>query len=436
MIKEMLQAENKDLALKLEQIHAHDLAQSFLLLNEEEKTRLFRFISDEKLSELMSYLEPEVAADILVNFKTAQQKAVVEIMEPDDVADILQAMDESDQQQILSVIEDSHEIQSLIQYDEEETGSVMTHLVIKLTPDLDVKVATKTVIKLAPEVEAVSTLFVVDNEDRFLGVIPLKKLLKSQPPLTIQDLYEESPFVYDHDSITYTVYHTRNHDISEMPVLNKDHQLLGMVTLDDVLDVYHEEATEDFEKLASLPETIEQSAIKTALSRVPWLLLLLLISTPIALITTMFEETLAMVAILVIFQPLILDTGGNVATQTLAVTLKMYVTNEEEVAKNAKREIMAGLINGLVIGLIAFLTTLFFASINPNISHNAVLVAFVVGFSLWLTVIFAPIVGFFIPTFFKKIKVDPASASGPLITTVIDVVSLVIYFGTATLLLM
>ncbi|MDX9691683.1 MAG: magnesium transporter [Acholeplasmataceae bacterium] len=161
----------------------------------------------------------------------------------------------------------------------------------------------------------------------------------------------------------------------------------------------------------------------------------MLISVPIAIVTSLYEETLAMVAILIVFQPLILGSAGNVATQTLAVTLKMLSTREEGFYKNAIREILTGIINGFFIGLVAFLMTLIFSYINQSLTQEPLLISFVVGISLWLTVIISPIVAILIPLTLRAMKIDPAIASGPFITTLIDVGALFIYFGLATLFL-
>jgi magnesium transporter len=245
----------------------------------------------------------------------------------------------------------------------------------------------------------------------------------------------DQPSVFDTDPITDTIFKIRNYAIYEIPVVNHQQELLGMVTLDDALDIYEEEAQEDFEKLSALPETIEQNTFKTAMHRIPWLLMLLVISIPISLVTSLFEEVLTTVAILIIFQPLISGSAGNVATQTLAVTLKMFAKNEQGVLKNSYREIFTGMINGFVIGLVAFLVTYVFTSMNQQLTDIPLKIAFVVGLSLWLTVLIAPIIAVLVPITLKKLKLDPAVASGPFITTLIDISAISLYFGLATILL-
>jgi magnesium transporter len=438
MLKEMLNhATLEELKLYLSDIHAHDLAELFVELSETEKQKIFDCLEVEKLAELVSYIDTEDAADILSEFELDEQKEIVELMEPDDAADIILELEKDEQQELLKVLGDDSDIAQLIEYEEDETGSAMTNAMIVIHPDMDVKKATKKVIKEANDVETINTIFVVDEKEMYLGVVPLKKLLKAKTPLAVSEIVEDYPVVFDTDPITQSIQAIRNYGIYEIPVLDHEsHQLLGMLTLDDALDIYQEEAQEDFEKLAGLPETMpDSSPLKTALHRLPWLLSLLLFSIPIAIVTSMFEEVLATVAILIVFQPLILGSAGNVATQTLAVTLKMFASHETGIFKNSIREIITGMLNGFAIGLIAFSMTLIFSIINTSLTTQPFLIAFVVGLSLWLTVIIAPLTAILIPVSLRAMKFDPAVASGPFITTIIDVAALLIYFGLATLML-
>ncbi|MBE0701096.1 MAG: magnesium transporter [Acholeplasmataceae bacterium] len=436
MLKELLQnANRKTIKAFLEDCHAHDLADQFTMLDTFEREKVYPLLNDEKLADLVSYLDAELAADILAEFDLEKQKRLVEMMEPDDAADIIQELEDDEQDDLIALLGESSEVVQLIQYDDDETGSAMTNLVIVLYSDMDVKTATKKVIKEAPDVETISTLFVTDRDQHYLGVVQLRELLKTKSPALVGDILREYPFVYDKDSIIQSVQAIRNYAIYEMPVCDEQDRLLGMITLDDALDIYHEEAMEDYEKFAGLPETIEGPAIRVALHRVPWLFILLGLSIPIALVTSLFEEILSTVAILIVFQPLILGSAGNVATQTLAVTLRLLSTHEKGVIKNSTREIFTGVISGFVIGLIAFGTTYLFASINTSLTTEPMVMSFVVGLSLWLTVITAPIIAILIPVSLRIFKFDPAVASGPFITTIIDIAALFIYFGLATFML-
>jgi magnesium transporter len=433
MLKELIMNKDKKiLRAYLDDIHAHDLSELFVELTPEERQLVYTLISNEKLAEVVSYMEADDAADMLVEFDLEKQKELVEMMEPDDAADIILELETEEQEDLIEILGQASDIVQLIQYADDETGSAMTNLFVVIHPEMDVKQATKKVIKEAADVETINTLFVTDANNHYIGSVPLKKLLKAKTPLEVSEIIEDHPYAFDKDPIEQTVQSIRNYAIYEMPVVNEHMELLGMLTLDDALDIYQEEAQEDFEKLAGLPETIEDStAVRTAFHRLPWLLTLLLISVPIALVTHAFEEVLATVALLIIFQPLILDSAGNVATQTLAVTLKMFATNEKGLIKNSYREILTGMMNGFAIGLVAFVMTIVFAQLNSSLAQNPLLIAFVVGLSLWLTLIIAPIVAILIPLTIRALKLDPAAASGPFITTIIDVAALFIYFGLA-----
>ncbi|MBN2299943.1 MAG: magnesium transporter [Acholeplasmataceae bacterium] len=434
MLKDLINnGNNEQITEYINDLHAHDLAEIFIELNDDERDKLYSLLSSARLAELVSYLESDDAAEILSDFDIKKQKELFEMMEPDDAADIIGELEDDEQEELLKVLGKNSDVARLIQYDEDETGSAMTTEIIVLTTDMDVKQATKKVMKEAADVESINTLFVVDSNQQFLGVVPLIALIKAKTPCMVLDIVEQSPFVKDYDLITQSLEAINNYGIFEMPVCNENQQLLGMITLDDALDLYQEEAQEDFERLAGLPETIDRTPIKTALHRLPWLVLLLAISVPIALISSHFQDVITAVAILIIFQPLISGSAGNVATQTLAVTLKMFSTNEKGIFFSSIREILTGMINGLVIGSIAFGTTFLFASLHPSISVAPISVAFVVGASLWLTVFVAPIVAILIPTLLRIFKLDPAVASGPFISTLLDMTGLSIYFGLATL---
>ncbi len=435
MLREFIGKGNKK-AIKdyVKDMHPYDLAEQFEGLNEGEKEILLKSISDVMLADFLSFLSAEDAAEVFQDLDGLKQKKVIDIMEPDDATDVIHELEDELRETLEQTLADS-DILELIDYEEDETGSAMTNRVVVLNPWMDIKTATKKVIKEAPTVESINTLFVTDEEGLFIGVLMLRDLIKTKAPSSVSAIMREHPFVLDTDAITKSAQAMRNYAIYEMPVLDKNGILLGMLTLDDALDLYREEAQEDFEKLAALPETIEGPPYRVALHRLPWLVILLGLSIPIALVTSLFEEILSTVAILIVFQPLILGSAGNVATQTLAVTLKLFASDEKRIGNDARREILAGMINGLFIGLIAFLMTFLFATINNSLTTAPITMSLVVGLSLWLTVMIAPMIAILIPVTLRALKFDPAVASGPFITTIIDITALFIYFGLATMML-
>jgi magnesium transporter len=419
----------------LDQTHGYDLAQDFLLLEEADQKKLYQYIDYEQLADLVSYLDADIAANIMQAFDIEKQKEVFNYMDPDDAADIIQELEEEEQEAIIQALDKDSDVLSLINYEEDEAGSLMTNLVLELSPDMDVKQATKKVIQNAPEVETINQLFVVDVNQHFLGVVSLKDLLKAKMPLMISDLMVTSPFVYHKDSITSVISQMNQYNIYAMPVCDEQHVLLGLITLDDAFDVFEEEAQEDFEKLAALPETIKGSPLKIALHRFPWLLMLLFVSIPVSLLTNLFNDVIVAVAVIVIFQPMISGAAGNVATQALAVTLQSFANEEKDLFKNAVKEIITGLMNAIIIGIAAFLITFIFSSLQTSISIEPLKMALIVSISLVLTVFIAPIIAIIIPSSLKMMKIDPAVASGPLITTLLDMTTVFIYFSLAALLI-
>ena len=418
----------------LQNMHPHDLAELFLKWDADERHVWMSRLSSQQLAEMFTYLEAEIALEFMEELDHARQAELIDLMEPDDARDLLSEMDDPDKEDILDKLESQDTISQLLSYDEDESGAHMTTDFVSLKPDMDVKAATKIVIARANEVETISRLFVVDDGGRFLGTVALKKLIKTKSPKSIQAIMEDYPYVLDTDPMEKTIHKMRDYSAFEMPVCSQADVLLGMIMMDDALDAYHEEATEDYEKLSALPEVQEEEHFtRSALKRFPWLLILLLLSIPIAYITTFFEEVLVAVAVLAFFQPLILDAAGDVATQTLAVTLRILTKNPQKALKNGVKEVLTGVITGLIMGASAFVIAYFIAR-QMNAAQPLTL-ALVVALSLWVTVIISPVLGVLIPVGIKKLGFDPAVASGPFITTLADLSSLLVFFGLATTML-
>ena len=415
----------------IKKMHPHDIIEALEQLDEDEVENFYQLLSEKEVARIVAYLEPEVAATIIDNFELESQKDIIDNLDLDDAADIFIHLDKQDE--LINTLENEEFISKVLTYEEDEVGSHMSDGFVVLNLGMDIKEATKKVIKEADEVDTINHLFVVDDNNIFKGTIELKNLIKSKAPLLIDELVKTSPYVYDYNDIEEAIHKIQNYGLYEIAVLNSNKSLIGVLTVDDAIDIYHEEAIDDYEKLAALPDTKTKGLFKSALKRLPWLLLLLVLSIPIALATSSFESVIASVAVLALFQPLILDAGGDVATQTLAVTLRILSKDSKSALKNGRKEILAGFINGVILGLagavISYFISLQIGIIEPfNVS-------LVVGMSLTLTVALGPVFALFIPIILNKFKIDPAIASGPFITTLIDITSVIIYFGLATILL-
>ncbi|HZJ89545.1 MAG TPA: magnesium transporter [Bacilli bacterium] len=427
----------------LEEYHLHDVAFSLNELSNNEQQELFAFLSDEAIAEIISYLEPEDAAVILESFALKQQIKVIDEMTVDDAVDILQAYaDESVREEVISELIDAEYIKLFIKYDEDTVGAYMNNEFVVIRPDMDVKEATSSLIRQAPEAETINTLFVIDETNHLLGIVNLRTLVKTKSPKQIKEIMIDIPIVQDTTLISEAIFDMKNYEVFELPVVNADNILIGMLTLDDALDIALEGAEEDFQQFAALPtRDTTRSIFKTALYRLPWLAVLMILSIPIITFTDLMTGAVAGIAILVFFQPLMLDSPGNVSTQTLAIALKA-ITNEGKMdLKDVFKEILSGIYTGLTLGLTTFVISFLFiylgnhATIGFTREASALIYATIIGGSLLAVVMFAPLFAIGIPHLLKLVKVDPAVASGPFITTIIDLFSALVYFGLATLIL-
>src|SRR5690554_2838368 len=411
--------------------HPHDIIESLKELETEDVGVFYSLLDKEKAAEIISFLEPAIAAEVIDDFIIDEQKEIIDNLDLDDAADIIIHLD--NQEEVLKLVENEELIAKVLTYSNDLVGAHMSDGYIKLLLGTDIKKATKKVIKEADQVETLNHLFVTNLEGEFVGVIELRNLIKTKSPALIDELVNFSPFVYDKDNIEQAVYKIKNYGLYEMAVVNEENILIGVLSIDDAIDIYHEEAVEDFEKFSLLGDTKNKSVFASAKKRLPWLLMLLILSVPIALLTSRFEEIITSIALLALFQPLILDAGGDVASQTLAVTLTLLTQDTKKAIDNGKTEVAVGAINGIVLGLsssiVSYIIALILGIANPF------KISLVVGLSLTLTVITGPVFALFIPIILKKLKFDPAIASGPFITTLIDISSVLIYFGLATLIL-
>jgi len=424
------QKDKKALLKHLEKMHPYDIVEAIKELDEEEKNLFYSLIPEEEIGRIIAFMEPEEAADVIDDFEFGVQKNIMDTLELDDAADIIVHLDN---EELLDALENEKHISQVLNYDEDEVGAHMSDSFISLNLGMDIKTATKKVIKEAGDVDNLNHIFVVDEENKFKGSIILRDLIKTKAPSYIDDITKLSPYALDTDDIEEAVHKMKNYGLYEMAVLNKKFELIGVLTIDDAIEIYHEESLDDFEKLSALPDTKTKGLVKSAAKRLPWLILLLILSMPIAIATSSFEEVITSVAILALFQPLILDTGGDVASQTLAVTLRLLTKDSKKALQNGTKEILAGLINGIILGIVAGAVSYVISKvIGVQQPLNVSLVVFI---SLSLIVLIGPIFGLFIPIALDKINIDPAIASSPFISTLIDITSVIIYFGFATLLL-
>lgn len=419
---------------QINDMHPFDIAALYETLDDDSRAYLITQLQEDTYAAVLSYLDPDDAADSLEEMELDRQQSLISMIDPDDAADIIAELPEDVSAELVSSLGEENKAVALLKYDEEQAGAVMNNLFVTVKLTDDVKEATRTVIRMAGDVSSIQTIFVVNDEGKYLGQLPLKTLLKAKPPLFVSDILSHETTFKDTTPLDEIVSFMKEFSDHDLAIVNEDEVLVGVVTASDIIEEYHAEAIEDFSKLSALPEIdFTQGIFKSALRRLPWLLGLLALSIVIALITAQFEAVIQATVALAFFQPLILDVGGDVASQTLAVTLIALNKEDGDIKKTGRKEVVAGFITGIGLSIVAFIITYLFAMFTKY--PSPILLALVVSLSLIVTVIIGFMFGYLVPVTLNKLKFDPAVASGPFITTSIDILSLLVYFSLAMLLL-
>lgn len=428
--------DKEKLVEKLDDYHANDIAQSLEYLTKDERLSLYEILGDEWVSEILSYVEePEQYINELGVEKLAD---IINEMDSDDAADLLEKVDESVKEKLRLSLDDDvkADIQLINSYDEDEVGSLITNNYICISKTLDIRGAMHELIKQAGDNDNISTIYVVDENGKFSGAIDLKDLIIARQSDTLDSIIIYSyPYFYADEKISDSIEKIKDYAEDSLPVLNHDKEIVGIITAQDVVEAVDDEMGEDYAKLAGLTEEedLQETTKQSIKKRLPWLVVLLVLGMGVSAVVGAFENVVAILPIVICFQSLILDMAGNVGTQSLAVTIRVLM--DEELAPKDKlklvfKEAKVGFSNGFLLGILAivFLGLYIFLYKGYDIRH-AFLISLCVGVSLLLAMIVSSLVGTLVPLFFKKIKVDPAVASGPLITTVNDLVAVVIYYG-------
>lgn len=435
-------AEKKQLLQRLDDYHANDIAQSLSYLSQTERLSLYAVLGDEWVSEILAYVEePEPYARELGTEKLA---AIINEMDADDAVDLLQKLDEADKEKLRPYL-DEHvraDLQLIASYDEDRIGSLITTNFICIPKTLDIRAAMHELIRQAGEHDNISTLYVTDESGKFSGAIDLKDLIiaRQNDPLDALIVYSY-PYLCADEKISDCIEKIKDYAEDSLPVLNQSRQIIGIITAQDVVEAVDDEMGEDYAKLAGLTaeEDLNETTGQSIKKRLPWLMILLVLGMLVSSVVGAFEGVVAILPIVICFQSLVLDMAGNVGTQSLAVTIRVLMDEElgtKEKRKLVAKESKAGMSNGLLLGALAVAFLGVYVRLFKGYAPaQAFLISFCVGVALLLSMIVSSLVGTLVPMFFKKIKVDPAVASGPLITTINDLVAVVIYYGLAWVLL-
>ena len=432
----------EELLDRLDDYHENDIAGALEQLTSEERKKLYPVLGEDMVSEIFTYLEdPEI---FLKEISLENAAKIISTMDSDDAVDILEEVDESTQEKLVDLMDDesSRDVQLILSYDEDEIGSVMTTNYIEIHNNLSIRQAMSELIRQAGGNDNISMIYVVDEKDIYYGAIELKDLIIARGNDSLLDLVATSyPYVEDHEQISDCLERIKDYGEDSLPVLSKEGKIVGIITAHDIIEVVDDEMGEDYARLAGLTaeEDLKETTNESMKKRLPWLIGLLFLGMLVSSVVGVFEEIVAVLPIVICFQSLILDMAGNVGTQSLAVTIRVLM--DENLTAGQKvglvfKEMKVGLCNGLFLGVLTFLFIgIYVVVIKNNPVETAFRISGCVGIALMFTMIISSLVGTLIPMFFHKIKVDPAVASGPLITTVNDLVAVVTYYSLAWLLL-
>ena len=434
-----------ELAEKLSDHHENDLADALADLTAEERRKLYAILGVEQVAEIFSYLDD--AEPYLKELPPEEAAQVVSHMDSDDAVDALDDLEEEDKEKIVHQMDKvdkdaADDVKLLLSYDEDEIGSCMTTNYIYIRNDMTIRQAMSELVKQAGENDNISTLYVVDENERFYGAIDLKDLIVARADDSLEKLIARSyPYVTDHEKISDCIDRIVDYAERSLPVLDENGKLLGIITSADVVELVDDQMGDDYAKLGGLTseEDLNEGVFQSVKKRLPWLVALLFLGMLVSSVVGAFESVVAVLPIVICFQSMVLDMAGNVGTQSLAVTIRVLVDENLTTSKKLHllfKEMRVGLVNGALLAVMALgFLGVYIHFFKAYAWGEAFLLSGCVGISLIVAMVISSLVGTVIPMLFHKIHIDPAVASGPLITTINDLVAVVVYYGLAMIVL-
>lgn len=437
-------ASPEEIRKKLDDYHDNDIASLLENLSPEERKKLFIILGLEGVSDIFAYLDEEDAGTYIKELTSEQAARILGTMDADDAADILDDLEDEKSEELRNLIDEEakRDIDLIMSYDEDEIGSRMTTNFVAIQRGLSIRQAMKSLVEQAADHDNISTLYVVEDGGIFYGVIELTELIIAREYAQLEDLISTSyPYVYARETIDECLEELKDYSEDSIPVLDNSKKLIGVITSQDIVEVVDEEMGEDYARLAGLTseEDLNEPLTASLKKRIPWLIILFILGLIVSSVAGMFEQVVAQLTMIVCFQSLILGMAGNVGTQSLAVTVRVLMDENLEPRQKAGlifKEVRIGFCNGFLLGMIAFGAIGIYIwqlkGFSPEFSFAT---SGCIGIALLVAMVISSFTGTIVPLFFNKIHVDPAVASGPLISTVNDLVAVVTYYGMAWILL-
>jgi len=420
---------------RLSEMNEADVAAVLEELKEQEMLKIFRILPKDMAADVFSYMEVDSQQYIITSLSEKDAAGIIDNLMADDATDLLEEMPASIVKRLLAAAspETRRDINHLLRYPEDSAGSIMTVEFVDLKENLTVEQAIQRIRNVGVDSETINICYVLDSRRTLLGTVALRYLLLSQPDEIIGDIMHENVIslttLMDQEEV---VRQFKKYDFTSMPVVDNENRLVGIITVDDVVDIMEQEAQEDIELMAAIVPTdkpyMKMGVIETWKTRIPWLLLLMISATFSGMIISSFESALSVYVILTSFIPMLMGTGGNAGGQASTTIIRGLSLNELEFKDMPKvmfKEFRVSALCGITLAVANFIKLMVF-------EKTGLQVAMVVSLTLLVVVIIAKLVGCTLPMLAKKIGFDPAVMASPFITTIVDVISLLVYFEIAT----
>ena len=425
----------------LSDYHANDVAQVLSLITQNQRARLYTVLSNEELSDVFSYLENP--AEFIEELSDKKVAGIIEEMASDDAVDLLEELDEEKQRDLIELLDEetAEEIELITAYDDDLIGSLMTNDYVCIKNTFTVKQAMNSLVAQAENCENITTIYVTDENEVFYGAIELKDLFIARANSPLEDIIATSyPSFNANLKIADVIELLKEYSEDSLPIVDNDNRLIGAITGSDIVEAVQSEMEEDYAKLAGLTSSAEEESgvFKNLALRLPWLIVLLVLGMLVSTLISRFDNIIELLPLLAFFQPMILGMSGNAGTQALGVTIRnlSQLPTRKEKWQTVLKETAISLVNGLLLAIISFvLLGLYITFFKDMVYFKAFTLSACIGGALLLSMTVSGFCGCAVPLFFEKIGIDPASASGPLITTASDLVSALTYYGIVSLLI-
>ena len=428
---------------KLEDYHANDIADVLEKLTVVERKKLYNILNMDMLSDVFECIDD--VSPYLEEMDIRKAVEIISSLEADTAVAALRGLDKVRRSVIIDLMdqETKKDIMLIASFDDDEIGSRMTPNCIVIRENLTVKEAMRSLVKQAAENDNISKIYVADESNTFCGAIDLKDLIIAREGTRLDDMIVTSyPYVYGHESISECIEILKDYSEDSIPVLDNNNKILGVITAQNIIEVVDEEMGEDYARLAGLmaEEDLKEPLLDSMKKRLPWLVVLMFLGMVVSSVVGIFESVVSQLTILMMFQSVILGMSGNAGTQSLAVTVRVLMDENLEVKQKiglVAKEVRVGFGDGLLLGILSFIVLgIFIMIVKGRPAGFAFAVSGCIGLALMCSMVISSLTGTLVPMFFNKIGIDPAVASGPLITTINDLIAVIVYYGLSWLFLL